>query len=232
MALTFFWRCETETLDGTHDYSAGDTTAAPTSLVELSASAARVGSLGINTPSSEDYYTFDSASIFSTSQGALGFWFNAQTWLDAAHLVWFYGTSPNDNLRIETANTNEILGRINRNGIGTKLIVTTDADLSTGTWYFIIARWHTANNDFRIEIYNNDLSLRTSIEDLTTSQSGWTDITTFGVGTTNAGNLHYIDNIFIADSYSEPIENFMTITSYTAYGSSNYEIAVPTGPVW
>ena len=27
MALRFFWRCESTTLDGTDDYSAGDTTA-------------------------------------------------------------------------------------------------------------------------------------------------------------------------------------------------------------
>src|SRR5688500_7419965 len=105
MALNFFWRCEGTTLDGTHDFSAGDTTATATNTPAISATAAKIGSNGALFDSGSDRYAFTPTSIISTTAGAVGFWLQFPTAFPAsggAYVFYSQGTNSNDYIRIET----------------------------------------------------------------------------------------------------------------------------------
>ena len=75
MALTFYWRCEGTTLDGTHDYSAGATTMTAIGGGEsISATAAKIGSNGVLNTDGADYYYCSPASIVTANEGSFGWW--------------------------------------------------------------------------------------------------------------------------------------------------------------
>lgn len=226
MALTFFWRCEGTTLDGTHDFTAGDNTATLNGGAEISAAAALIGSNGLNCPTADDYAIFSPASIISVGAGAVAFSFRTSTWNADKWIFFTTGTAPSDFLAIALNGTDEIQARHRVAGGSDVTIVTTAANLVVDTVYRVVCRWDTTADDFRLEVYNSSNVLIEAVESLSTGIDNWADVLTFNVGAANTGAGVHIDNVFIADAYDEALENFLSITSYTQYGSSS-AVVVP-----
>lgn len=233
MAITFFWRCEGTTLDGTHDFSAGDTTATAANSVSITSGAARVGTNGVHVSGLADRYEFDCASIGTPSVGSFACSLKVTTWGDGSMIIGMEGSNNKDHVQLFMSGTDELRLNIRRNGGTSADLTTTAADIATGTWYGIVCRWDQAANDRRIEVYNASNSLIHSVEDLSTSYDQPTDFTNtagFKVGDIGGGNgVFDIDNVFWSQVYSETLENNLTISSYTEYGGAALD---PIRLVW
>lgn len=231
MALLLFSRMESDTLDGTHDFTAGDGTwATVAGSPAFNTDAALYGTNGLDCPghSTNVGLTVSSEDIINQGVGAVGFWFRMAGFINGAILFIARNSgTPNNQIQIEMLGTDDATGRelrlrIRLSGVTNVTLDTTAADLQLNEWYFVLFRYDEPNSDRRMEIYNDDLSLRTSVEDLTTNFDEPTGIDTLLVGniTTGSGLDTHFDNLFIADAYAEPIEDFLDITSYTEYGVS------------
>ena len=239
MALTLFWRCEGATLDGSHDYSAGDAVATANGSTTLDAAAAKIGSNGILINASSERYSFDPASIISTSVGSIGFWVRFVTSMPGAPHFYFYcrGTNSNDYLTIASVGTGGQVELQLRNNVGGLLPLSTasgtvDANMAADQWYFITASWDIANDDRRIRVYNSSGTLIQHHEDTSTDLASYepANFTTGGlqIGDTSGWGAtivgHY-DNIFIGSAYddADTFAEKRDIASYADYagGSSN-----------
>jgi hypothetical protein len=227
MALTFYWRCESGTLDGTHDYSAGDTTATNNNTPTYTTSARLVGSTGNGLDITTDARAmFDAASIWTASQGAVGFWVQttdfsldssrkcfALTEASSGFPVRIYLTGAGSGSTDVTAYTNDA-----RTGQAT--IATSGVAMATGSKYFVTFQWNTSTNSRRVAVYNSSLTLINANED--TSTSFTVDGTPGQVWVGNSGSWRgYFDNVFIGSAYGDATA-FVTnaaIESYTSYGS-------------
>lgn len=226
-SVNFFWRAEGTTLDPTHDFSVGDTTATLNSTAAINTDAARIGTNGLDIPSSSDHYSFviSSGDLMHPGTASIALWFRIVTF-GGSFFSSTLTSNPSTNITAFLSGTDDATGRevTLRNRLAGNLNVTlstTAADLALNTWYFLVARYDEPNNDRRIEIYNSDGSLRTAVEDLTTDFAQATGIDNLAVGeaTGATADLH-LDNIFIADDYNEPLQNKMNITSWTEYEST------------
>lgn len=223
MALTLFARCEGETLDGTHDYSAGDTTWAASGGATITSAAARIGSNGMRFVTASDMYTLDAASIVSVNQGAIAFSFRVASWVNGTIIFDVIGTAANDTLKVELTAGDELLFRHRGSGQLNTTIATTNASLTTGTWYGVVVRWNPTTDARKIEVYNASNTLIEEVESTAEAISPQTDFISIRPQTNSTVDVD-IDNILIGDSYSDPLQNNLTITSYTEYGGGT---AVP-----
>lgn len=226
MALTFFWRCEGETLSGTHDYSAGDTTATASGAPSISATAAKVGSNGVLNENASDFYQFDSANIVTIDQGSFGFWLNQQTIMASGLALGLvlsespYATTDNV-IFARTGATGDISLTIRKTG-SANLILLASAGMSAGNFYFITAGWHLSQDKRKISVYNSAGTLVANNTDTTTDCSGYipTAMDTIEIGQRSSStSVIYVDNVFIGNSYDDA-DIFYTkrdITSYTEY---------------
>jgi hypothetical protein len=227
MALLFFWRCEGTTLDGTHDYSAGDTTATLNSGALINTDAARFGTNGLDIPTASDTARFNAASIINGAEGSVALSVRFTTFASGRSLLMAFGTNVLDQIRIETTGTDDATGRELRvrhrttaGGAENVVIATTAADLELNVWYGVVARWDTTADSLKLEIYNSDGSLRTEVSS-SSAITAQTDIVNLWWGEDGAGAIDmHMDNLFIADTYEEPLEDFLDITSYTEYGAA------------
>lgn len=226
MALTLFARCESDTLDATHDYTAGDNTWSAVLSPVFATGAARVGTYGMSFDGTGDFYDLSAASIVLPAAGAIGFWVNISNWVSNGHLLIVFGTVTNDQLMVQMSGTDEINFKHRVAGVTQLDLTTTAANLTTGNWYFIIIRWHAANDDRRLEVYDSSMTLIQAVEDTSTAFTAQPDLITLRVGT-NSGADFSIDNIFVANDYSEPIESNATISTYLNYGAGSSTIVIP-----
>jgi len=236
MALTFYWRCEGETLSGTDDLSP-DTSAATIGSPTIDAAAANYGSNGVLIDVTGEHYRFDNTSeqIIDDVEGCMGCWVRF-TGTPATNNEILYGVGgTNIEVNLKFFGSSDIRFQIVEPGGPTSVnLDTSGASLSANTWYFVVVRWNHAANDRRIEIYDSGMSEISGSpwEDLATS---WTTAgslsssTGWRIGGTNASTIH-IDNVFCASNYDEPIEDNATITSYTQYGAPASDIIL-TGQV-
>ena len=224
MALTFFWRCEGTTLDATHDFSAGDTTAESAFTPSIGSAAGMVGTNGIVVDSFGDQYVFDTTSgLANRLVGSMGLLFRYSSWAGSSVIFKVVGSSSAYQYGIMLAGSDEVRFYVGDPEGSNVSVVTTAANLASGTIYGIIGRWDQANSLLRIEVYSDPLGTPTLIEGVTNS-SGFTapaDLVAEGgmrLGDASglAGAWH-IDNVFISDTYAEPIESNFDITSYTLY---------------
>lgn len=230
MALTFFWRYENSlTLDGTHDYSAGDTTALANSSAAFDSGIAFVGTYAGDYPTNNDYHYFDSASIIDVTTGydfSFGFAFYIEAWTAGGtlfHLV-DSGTASNQAKLVMagTSGSGNLQLLVERAGSASDSITLTGNNIALDTWYFAIARVDHNNTTLRIELYSAAGSLLDSVEDLAVTAGAFPlviDTMRTGLIVAAGANAH-MDNLFVADAYAEPIEDNHDITSYTEYGGA------------
>lgn len=226
MSIKFFWRCESETLDGTDDYSAGDTTATATGTPSISASGVKVGTNGLVTVDTTDYYSFDSASIVTVDQGSCGYWIQYKTSVPISALnvgVHFRNSAdPDDHIGSLTGSSQEQRLSIRKTGAVATIIATTVANLAIDTWYFVVFRWHISADKRAIEVYDSSLTLIDSTEDLATDLAAFTPTTidTIRIGNNSShGNPVWMDNVMISDTYGEDLTSYANYTSYTQFTS-------------
>lgn len=222
MALTFYWRCEGTTLDGTHDFTAGDSTATLNSAAAINTAAVRYGTNGLDCPTSSDNATFTVSTndLANPAAGAMAAWVRITTWGSAATLLSATGSTGNDFYVLMMTGTDELRFSSKRNGGSTFNLDTTAANLATGNWYFVGFAWDQAANDRRIVVYDSNMSLIENRTDLTTAYDQPTDIISLRIGEGNvtASDTH-IDNVFVGSAYAD-LDDFITnatITSYTSY---------------
>lgn len=211
MAITFFWRCEGTTLSSTDDLPGTDTSATATGTPAINATAALVGSNGIEISTAAEYYSLDSEdAVLNAAAGAIGFYLRIQTFATDGNVLWLkMNSASNDFVRVIFNNTtnNHLRFTIKNNGVASVHLDSAYA-VSTATTYFVVVKWDNSASDRRIEIYDSGGSLLDATEDLST---GWTspaesypvtDGMQFGenVGTVCA---YYLDNIFIGTAYSD-----------------------------
>ncbi len=231
MALTFFARCEGTTLDGTHDFTAGDNTWDPNSTSASFASGAGiVGTNGLLITSAPQVMRMDLANdIVLPSQGSFGFLFRFTAWPAFTKIVAIRGSSADYQFSVWLRDTADAMSAYLGNDEGTNINFNLEGlSLSTNTVYGIVYRWNQATSTFRLEVYSSPLtspSLIAAQQDTT----GWTvfpDMTRtggFSFGDNSGGvsteNLHF-DNIIVSNSYAETIQNYLQYTSYTQVGGS------------
>lgn len=231
MALKFFWRCEGTTLDGTHDYSAGDTSATATGSAAIATAAVKVGSNGVECVNGTDYYAFDSASIATIDQGSMACWFQYKTAVPTAgYLIplTIREQSPaqtDDLIGIQSEASQELRLSLRKEGSAIVTLATTAANLAIDTWYFVTASWHLSADKRRIRVYDASGSLIQEVEDTSTDLAGCTPgtVDTIRVGNNSSHTSGvYVDNVFIGDAYADA-DTFYSkrdITSYTQYSGS------------
>ena len=244
MALTFFWRCEDTTLDATHDYSAGDTTASLINSGALDAAASYRGTLGKLKPDGfSGGALFSVASIYPGTHtapadgvgafGCVARWPSGTRQITGVtQVVRVYNAALTEGIEIQCTNSANNIGiRSVKSGVGTYLINTSGGQVASNTWLGIVARFDYPGNRFRLEIYNAATgALLDSVETTgagnfsgqnfdyyaPSALSWWS----FGVGTGTAGFPLHADNFFVGNTYDEPIQENFGIASYTEYGVS------------
>ena len=226
MALTFFWRAEGTTFSGTDDYSAGDST--PTANgATISSTQAFVGANSIFVNTNGQNYEFDSASIYIDAAGSAAFSFYVPTgqWTAGNTALMFDDASVAANrVRVDLSGITGAGGvtlNVSSSAVGQTNIATGDLALAEGNWYSVVIRWHVVNLDARVEVYNAAGALIGSAENLSLTSglltSALIDIMAIGDVGGGGGDM-YIDNILVANDYSEALEDNLDITSYTDYG--------------
>lgn len=221
MALTLFSRMEGETLDGTDDYSAADTTWTLASLAAFNTSGVKLGTNGLNCPSGDDYATLAAASIVSPSAGCVGFWVRPQTWSDGTWLLNLQGTAGGDRINIELGNASEVYFRHVAAGDHNVLINTTAAGLTTGNWYWLQCKWSSSQDDMRLEVYNAGGTLLEAVQNLSAGIGvAPADIAQINIGTQGTSMQLDVDNLFAGSAYADDFFAKRNITSYTQYAGS------------
>jgi hypothetical protein len=230
MALTFCFLCYdgTDTLDATHEYSAGDTTGTRSSSAVYDAAIKFTGSYSLDCPSASDNITFASASIWDNGasyQNVVAFAFYIETWVDVAIICSFYQAAATNNhfmVRMAgTSGTGNLSLRTSVSGVGSTTVTLTGNHIALSTWYFCIARTDKGNTTIRLELYDATGSPLDSAENTGVTATHFpTTIDTIAFGGIGgyATNLHE-DSFFVANAYNEAIEDYLDITSYTQYGA-------------
>lgn len=230
MSLTFFHRMEQQDLDGTDDFSAGDTTGAHNGSPLYDTAAVRIGTNGLLVDGNTgDRTTFAAASIISPTLGAVAFWFQFPTAFPTSGSAQFFyaaGTNANDYIRIESVSGGGASNRALRlstrnNGGATENVTLDDNELTSGAWYFVVIQWDSATPARLISVYDTSGTLLDSVS----SAVAWTapaDLINIHFGDlTGATGTIWIDNAFIGSAYADG-DTFVTnreITSYTAYSA-------------
>lgn len=229
---TFFWRCEGTTLDGTDDFTAGDTTAASSGTPAIDSNAERVGTNGCLTNGVESF-RFDTASITNPAEASIGLSVRFVSAIQNGGKVFrLRGANDNDTIEILVVNSDEL--RLNiRNATGGLITLdTTAANITADNYFGVVIRYHCANDDRSISVYNSSDVLIQTVSDTSTDLSAncpadLTQSDGIRLGDTAGANTIHYDNLIIATTYAEPVEDNLSITSYTAYDDGS-----PDGPVF
>lgn len=224
MALTFYWRCEGTSLDATHDYSAGDTSGALQVSAAINSTAALVGSNGLYVAEFGDSCDFTGTSITSASEGAAACWFRfASTISNNPALLVFKGTG-DDYVWLDVSG-DELRLRTRQDGDVSEEIITTSANLTVDTTYFVIIKWRASSPYRAIELYDSAGSAISGgwVSSTSSYRSPGGLAATVKIGDDGAGGVTtYIDNVFIGSSIDDGA-TFLekrSITSYTEYAGT------------
>lgn len=232
-AASFYWRGEGTTLSATDDLSP-DTSATGNGGVSISSTAAMVGTNGILTTNAQDYYSFTSTGICSETAGVLAGKIRFTVAVPSsgdAFIARCMNTGTSSLATISMGSSQEVRLELSSSAGTSSFLATSACNLAVDTEYFIVARWHIANDDRFIACYNASGTLIDSNEDLTTdlaaSAPGAFDVLRVGNPSSNANPIH-VDNVFAATNYTELFQNFQEINSYQPTYSSGPTDGSPT----
>ncbi len=226
--VNLFWRAETTTLDGTHDFTVGDSTWDNVgTAVSLDSAAGMRGTNGVLVNGFAENYRLDPATIFETGQGCFGFLWRFTAWPAFTKIAMVRGSTTDYQFSVWTHGTSDTLIMYRGNDEGTNVnFQVTGLGLSTNTPYFIKACWNQATPIIRLSVYGSPTTSPSLIAENTETTS-WTifpDFTQtngFQLGDNSGGisteNLHY-DSVIVSGTYSDPIQNYAQYTSYTQIG--------------
>lgn len=245
MALTFFWRCESGTFSAGVDSSAGDSTPTNSGSPTYDAAAnCGVGTNGLLIDASSEQVRFDtSTSLFSTTVGAIGFLFRRTVALsNGFRPLQIRGNSAGNQYSLQFVSSDEIEFIVGDPDGSPVKATTTAVNLASNTVYGIVCRWDQPNSLLRIEIYTLSGATATLVQGITNS-SGFTAPTELAAadrfrlgdvgGTGVSGGALHIKNVFVGNTYAEPIQNNFTITdvdNYVAAGTGHTGTGAATSP--
>lgn len=200
--LVFSWHCEDVdvTADTPCGCTAGDSEATLNETAAISGSQYNDGDESLYIANATDYATFaiSSYDIVDDAEGTITFdiYFTAQD--TAVYLFDCYGSATN-NMRIRTANSasDELVFNYYSDS-NLVSAVTSAANLTTGVWYSVTAKWRQGVTDPSISLsVNGDTG--TSNDDLTDPVSDWS-VMRAGMFS-GSGGTYYIDNLKVYDAW-------------------------------
>jgi len=206
-SVTFWWRCEAvdfTATSGTLDYSANDKTANMGDGAALAEAAAKNETYGVDLPNGYDYVLFSVPSTTMDEEGRFGIWIYINTF--KAGMTIFKMRYDNDNLAtISLSGTDELSFTWIDSGTTRTALVTDNANLSTGTWYFIEGAWKTST-DLR-ELYKDGTELTYASGDGATIANFASDPSTFNLGDGSIGSFDmYFDHVIISSDSTDDLE--------------------------
>jgi hypothetical protein len=228
-APTLYWRAESATFDGTDDFSAGSTTLTSNESPSfVSTPAPRAGTNSVLFDVSLEFYSLPLASIFDIAEGSFSAAFRLPVWGVEDICSMQEAATPSDHINVFTTGTDGAGGvRVNIRDAaeGQFNLETGDIGLAAGEWYSAIVRWHQANQDLRVEVYDDT----GAIIDFAVEPDVTAAFFAAGIDTLILGDLGnnldiLIDQVFIADAYDEPIQDNLGIGSYTEYGGAGSSV--------
>lgn len=211
--ITFWWRCESTTLDSKLDYSAGDTTGAADGTPGVTAAAHKYGTNGLDCPAGDDaVYRFVPVSddIVGSAEGRAGFWIDANVW-NNEDWIGFYIYDDADNVfNIRMIDGDEIYFKWKDNGTVREILTSTNANIDNTYNQFVEVAWKTSTN-YR-EFFVNGVS-KGSSSDLINSFAG--DLVRLDIGRGNgAVSDIYQDNIMISNDSTRDLYALSAKTYY------------------
>jgi len=143
--VTFWWRAEAldfSATNGTDDYSPSDDIAAASDSVTVNAAAKYLGTNGLDVADGGKYVTLTptAGDMLSYVEGRFGFWLRVTTWEAGVALFRLSKDGDND-LVLWTSGTDELYLKWEGGGVIADHNLTSDANIGTGTWYFIEIAW-------------------------------------------------------------------------------------------
>ncbi len=224
-AAGFYWRAEATTL--TSDDNSADTGTTATGGISISATAVKLGTTGLLTTNNADYYPFTvtAGDLCNEAEGEIAGWFQAKGAtlpVNGNDFIVTCRSATSSEASISMGTAGEIRGQLVSSG-GTALnLATTGCALALDTWYFIVFKWHIANDNRSIACYSDGggflvdeqvTNPTTSTADLATGAPGaFNEVRTGNQGT--YAEAMWFDNIFISTTYGVGLENYAFITSY------------------
>ena len=237
MAIKLFWRAQTTSFDATHDRLDGTArTWTAVESVSLDAAAGYNGN-GVLATAGLSYYYINPDSIVPAAEGAIGFLIRFPTAFPTfGDRFTLLPTTGNQRIQIGLNGSSKFRLRL-INSANTTYDLTTTATFTAGNWYGVVARYDTVNNKRSIEVYAPDGTLIEKVDDVATNYGSLGDwgTPTQGLKLCNIGsatNTAHYDNLFIADSYDELIQNNFAITSYTEYDDGTGNYSLPSEPLY
>jgi hypothetical protein len=252
--LRFYWGCESTTL-GASDHTSGfDETGSLQNSGELNASFPRLGTYALRGPGSFNGGcsfsvdgSFKSSRLFPfrlsknplDTQGCVGFWSRQSTAV--------YSSGVQRAFRFRSASTatwslesNFVTGGTNYAFVvggsgGSNTLTTTGGVITANNYFFEVYRWDFPGGKLKIEIYDANLVLVDSIEQISISFTATNvppDIESFIVGAKGGANPNPcdFDNFMVSDRYDAPLQNNALITNAAEYRMSGASLRTPTHP--
>lgn len=224
-AAGFFWRAEATTL--TADDNSADTSATLTGSASISNTAEKVGTNGILTVDANDFYTFTVTAddLCDEAQGEIAGWvqFKSAVPTNGNDLIVRCMNSGNSSeVSLSMGSAGEIrLQLVTSAGTATNFVSTGCGMSSTDVWYYVVGKWHIANDDRSLACYTDAGGGALTQVDLTTDLT--TDLAALAPGAfdqVRVGSIGghtsplWVDNVHVSTTYGTGLENFAFITSF------------------
>jgi hypothetical protein len=202
--ILFWWTCESANI-GAGDYSAGDTTGTVFSAATFDVTAVKLGTNGLDCPTSGDSVRFVNASsnILVESAGRIGFWLQVKTWVAGI----FIGTLNSTGVfNLQLYGTDELQFRYN-DGTNDRWAITTTANLVVDTWYYIEIAWDVSTELQKIFVDGVEKASNTQTKNATVG------MTNIDIGSGGTMTL-WIDNFVISNDPNRNLYLLKDIDNY------------------
>lgn len=243
MALTFFWRCESGTLDATDDFTVDDGTVASSGTFGVTYASDQVvagtnsmkmsvtgggGAFGeLSQTPGQGISRFGDGTLFPAwgPRGSLGYWFrttNATQLFPGIQII--KDPAGGTNQFIQTANdgSNHVRLQVEDGGWGGHSATLTTT-VSADTWYFVVACWqrdadaggmlYVAMYDSTLTLVDDAISTGLSVQSFPENDMNYIRI---GCIASSGNNSAWIDNVFIGDSPAD-MRLFLDNAKVTSY---------------
>lgn len=233
MALTFYWRCDTATLNVTHDYTVGVNVMSPASAnADLTANASITSGNGIYAlPGNlNEYYRANGITLYTENEGCIGFWANVATWVNQSVLCTLRGNSFANNYTISMTGVGpsgniEFISNMDTANQSSVRTTVPSGTIDVGKDLFIVVAWDYAGGRRLLNVYSNTGTLLQSSSNTVPYLYPGSLISDTGlrIGESSGVTHSYkIDNFFIGNSYNdvERIHANRNISSYTQWVAS------------
>jgi len=211
--LVLFWRCEGTTL-GAGDTYGTDNTVTLVSDAAVNAAAVKIGTNGLNIPTSNDTAELTNNDEYITSEGRFGAWIKINTWAAglafltandgvAENVIEFYLAGADGTGNLSTFWKDSDIDRT--------ILTSTGANLASATWYFIELAWKESTN-YR-EIFVDGVSRGSSSATIGAWSAPLESVIFGDTWWVNGGSGYYMDNIMLSTLSTRNLEPLKNLTS-------------------